>query len=269
MSTKPRLIDIFEGKYYQKIVLTVGIVVMLVLELLIYMAAAGHSGQKSRVIITDSNGEKVFESPGNTLTSYERLTFENTFGPLDNYRLHIQTDVLPFPFRAWLTAAIGVPIGLVLLMAFLVRAYLSLLYGEEESDLKETLSGTDRLRSTFQFFHRISVFHIGFLAVLAVLLIWMVPNFLGDFFKISMATVHEFKWFFLGVAIFLGFLVMWVIYLRYNLSKKMLENQFDLEKFRVERQLPPKEEVPLLADVVKEAQEPLTGQDQKGMGYDA
>ena len=79
-----------------------------------------------------------------------------------------------------------------------------------------------------------------------VLLFWMVPNFLGQFTAISLATIKEYKWFFVGVSIFVGGLLVWVIYLRYRLSKKMLENQFDLEKFRVEQHLLTHENAPAL-----------------------
>ncbi|MGA7827051.1 MAG: hypothetical protein WCA04_05300, partial [Geobacteraceae bacterium] len=95
-----------------------------------------------------------------------------------------------------------------------------------------------------------------FFLVIAVLLLWMVPNFLGDFFKISVVTIREFKWFFLGASMFIAFLVTWVIFLRYKLSKKMLENQLDIEKFRVEKQmLIQAESPPLLPGSINEAQE--------------
>jgi hypothetical protein len=138
MSQKEHLLGIFEGKSHQKLVLTVSVFIFLVLELLIYLAAASHSGQKSRIIISDSNGTKVYETPGAVLTSYEKLVFENNFGPLSNYRLQVETESLPFPFRAWLSSAVGIPLGLILLVAFIVRAYLSLLYGDRADKDKET-----------------------------------------------------------------------------------------------------------------------------------
>jgi hypothetical protein len=241
MSQREHLLGIFEGKRPQRIVLTVSVIVFLVLELLIYLAAASQSGQKSRVIITDSNGAKVYETPGAVLTSYEKLTFESNFGPLSNYQLQVQTETLPFPFRAWLSSAVGIPVGLILLVAFIVRAYLSLLHGDRADKDKEASSPTggekNTLGSLFQVYRNVSIFHIGFLTILAVLVLWMVPNFIRDFAKLSLVAILEFRWFFLGTAIFLALLVVWIIYLRYRLSKQMLENQLDLEKFRVEKQL--------------------------------
>jgi len=240
MSHKLRLLDLFEGKRYQKIILTISVIAFLLLELLIYLAAASQSGQKSRVLVMDRNGAVKYETPGTTLTSYEKLNFENTFGPLENFQLQIQTESQPFPFRAWVSAAVGIPVGLVLLVSFVVKVYLNLLYGDEKTKREHEASESakaSRFGSLFNAFNGFSIFHLGFFLVVGVLLLWMVPNFLGDFAKISIITIREFKWYFLGASVFIALLVTWVIFLRYRLSKKMLENQLDLEKFRVEKQM--------------------------------
>jgi hypothetical protein len=261
MSQREHLIGIFEGKRHQKIVLVVSVLIFLVLELLVYLAAASQSGQKSRVIIADSNGAKVYESPGAVLTSYEKLVFENNFGPLNKYQVHVETESLPFPFRAWLSSAVGIPVGLILLVAFIVKAYLTLLYGDKadkERESEASAAGKNTLGSLFHFFRNISIFHIGLLTVLAVLVLWMVPNFMHDFARHSMTAIREFQWFFGGMALFLALLVVWIIYLRYKLSKQMLENQLHLERFRVERQLLLESKPPeLLPDPMSETHEPL------------
>jgi len=261
MSEKLRLLDVFEGKRYHKVVLVVSVATFLVLELLIYLAAASQAGQKSSVIITDATGKKVYETPGGTLTSYEKLVFENTFGPLQNYQIQLQSESLPFPFRAWVSAAVGIPIGLILLVSFLIKAYLSLLYGgeghDDGPDSSESSSTQDRFGGVFRSFRRVTVFHIGFVVVVAVLLLWVVPNFLQDFASISMSAIREYKWFFVGTSVFLALLITWIIYLRYKISKQMLDNQLDLEKFRVEKQLLLQHDPsPLLPNTMNEAQEP-------------
>jgi hypothetical protein len=260
MSQKEHLLGVFEGKRHQKIVLMASVFLFLILELLIYLAAASQAGQKSRVIITDGNGAKVYETVGAVLTSYEKLVFENNFGPLNQYQLRVETESLPFPFRAWLSAAVGIPVGLILLTAFIVRAYLSLLYGDKtdkDRDASAAPAEQNAMGSLFQFFRNISIFHIGFLTILAVLILWMVPNFVRDFAKLSMTAIQEFRWFFAGAAIFLALLVVWIIYLRYRLSKQMLENQFNIEKFRVETQLLLESKTPqLLPNPASENNEP-------------
>ncbi len=246
MSQKARLLDVFEGHRHLKVILAVSIMVVLFLEILIYLTAASQTGDKSNVVITDSDGRKVFETAGTALSAWEKMNFENTHGPLQNFVVQIHTETHAFPFRAWLLGAVGVPIGLILLMAFLVRAFLSLLYGEEKGK-QEKGSASDfegRYGSIFQFFGRISVFHIGFLVAVSVVLLWVVPNFLGDFAQGAVGLIREFRWFFLGAGIFTAVLVVWVIYLRYKLSKRMLDNQLDLEKYRV--QLITQDERPLL-----------------------
>ena len=261
MSQRLRLLDIFEGHRHQKLALTISVLLFLILELIIYMAFAGQAGQKSRVVITDGNGTKIYETAGNTLTSYEKLVFENNHGPLANYQMHLETEQIPFPFRAWVSSAVGVPVGLILLMAFLVRAYLSLMYGEEkesgEEDVPENEPRKNRFGTMFHSVHSFSIFHVGFLLIVGVLLLWMVPNILGDFVRISMEAIREYKWFFLGVSVFLAGLIVWIIYLRYKLSKQMLTNQLDLERFRVEQQLLVQREPPkLLTHPTHDAGEP-------------
>ncbi len=242
MAKKLHLQDIFEGNRLQKIVLVVSVLLFLLLELLIYMASASHAGHKSHIIISDMQGNSVYQTTGNTLTSYEKLIFEKNFGPLTDYQLEIVTETRPFPFRAWFTAAVGIPVGLILLVSFLVKVYLTLLYNEEEQNkqgLGDTASGLKegKFASLFQAFGQISIFHIGFGVLASVLLLWMVPNLVEDIFTISTETIRDYKWFFVGVALFLAFIITWVIYLRYRLSKQMLDNQFNIEKYRLEQQL--------------------------------
>ncbi|NLI80691.1 MAG: hypothetical protein GX443_03250 [Deltaproteobacteria bacterium] len=260
MPQKLRLLDLFEGKRYHKVILLVSVLAFLFLELLVYLAAASQSGEKSRVTILDAAGKKVYETSGTTLTSYEKHVFESNNGPLRNYQLQVRTETHPFPFRAWLTAAIGIPVGLILLMAFLVKAYLSLVYGEGGEASPEADGSSSRqkgrLESLSFAFQGFSVFHVGFVILLGVLTLWMIPNFLGDFARIAAVAVRDYQWFFLGTAVFLGILILWVIYLRYRLSKQMLENQLHLEKYRLEQQLLLQRETPqLLPNPVSEAQE--------------
>ena len=259
MAPRARLLDLFEGTRNQKIILTISVLIVLVLEVLIYLAAASQSGQKSKVFVLDENGGMVYETPGTTLTSYEKLSFENTFGPLKNYRIQLHTENLPFPFRAWSSAAVGIPMGLILLVTFLVRCYLSLVYGEENDHDKQTGLGTNngRFGSMLNLFRGISIFHIGFLVVIAVLLYWIVPNFLGDIARVGMTAFREFKWFFVAAAAFLAAVILWVIYLRYRISQQMLRNQADLEKYRLKIELLEyKKSQALLPGSVNEAQDP-------------
>lgn len=237
MNQPGTLADVLSGQRYQKVILVVSIIIFLFIEIAVFVAAVNNSGKKSRLIVYDKNGHKVYETDGSTLSTYEKVVFQNTFGPISNYRLKIETKEIPFPFRAWFTAAVGIPIGLVLIIGFIVKAYLALLYGNDTQWDEATQSSSGRFESLLSQAKRISVFPLGIIVIVLVLLMWMVPNFLGEFAKLSFQTIKEFKWFFLGVAIFLAGLLCWVIYLRYKLSKQAIENEKDIEKYRLEIQL--------------------------------
>lgn len=247
MSQKMRLVDIFEDKQYRKSILTTSIALFILLEFLIYLFAAIQGGDQSRVIITDDHGNAVYETSGDALTSYEKLVFENTFGPLKDYNVNVKTEHLPFPFRGWLAAAVGLPLGITLLVVFIVRVYFALMYGEEETvgsdgGMPNPPPEAKGFQSVFYSFERFSIYHIGLLGVLVVLVVWLIPNLLGDFAKAGAGFIREFKWFFVGVFSFLAGLIVWVIHLRYRLSEKMMESQTELEKMRIERDylmLPP------------------------------
>jgi hypothetical protein len=260
MAQKARLLDLFEGRRNQKTILTISVLIVLVLEVLIYLAAASQSGQKSRVFILDESGTKVYETVGTALTSYEKLAFESTFGPLKNYRIQVHTENSPFPFRAWSSAAVGIPLGLILIVAFLVRCYLTLVYGDEEARDRDDRAGAPygRVGSMMHLFRGVSIFHIGFLVVIGVLLFWIVPNFLGDFARVGINAIREFKWFFVGAAAFVAIVILWIIYLRYKISREMLKSQTDLEKYRLEIQLlEHRKEQPMLPGSVQDISPPL------------
>ena len=237
MANGGTLADVLSGQRYQKTVLIICIVALLFIEIAVFIAALNSSGKKSRVIVYDKNGYKVFETDGTTLSTYEKVVFENNFGPLSNYHIKIESEKIPFPFRAWFTAAVGIPVGLVLIIAFIIKAYLALLYGDSggESFSESKSSGT--LGSFLSQATKVSIFPLGIAVLVIVLLMWMVPNFLGEFARLSVNTIKEFKWFFLGVSVFLAGLVCWVIYLRYKRSKQAIENEKDIEKYRLEMKL--------------------------------
>ncbi|MEJ5349076.1 MAG: hypothetical protein WHS46_10375 [Desulfosoma sp.] len=234
---KPRLLDFFESHHHLKLVLSLTVLFLLILETLIYLTAASQAGQRTRLIITNTEGQKVYETTGSTLSSYEKMVFESTFGPLDRYRMQLHSEERPFPFRAWLSAAVGIPIGLILIIAFAIKAFLNLLYGETESPptaASQTGSTEGRFGSLFDFFRGISVFHVGVLVVVGVVLFWMVPNLLGDFGRVAWAFLKEYKILVFGGALFLAGVLIWIIYLRYQLSKQVLKNQVEIERLRLE-----------------------------------
>ncbi len=238
MAQSLRLSELFESRKYTRIVLAAGVITLLVLELAIYFAVSSQSGFKSRVVILDSSGSKLYESAGTALTSYEKMVFENNFGPLRNYNTHVETESMPFPYRTWILLAIGVPMGLILLLFFLVQVWMILLNGNRSEELPSAQASAKSRTDTFMRISQdISVLHVGFLIVLVMLIFWLIPSLLGDVAKSCFDAVRAYPFFFLGLTVFSGGLLVWVIYLRYRLSKQMLTNQFEIEKYRIQTEL--------------------------------
>ncbi|MHC1729830.1 MAG: hypothetical protein AB9866_28150 [Syntrophobacteraceae bacterium] len=257
MSHSLRLSDFFEGKKYPGIALTASVIIILLLELAIYAAIAGQSGLKTRVVVSDSNGTKIYESSGTALTSYEKMVFESNFGPLRNFNTRVDSEMVPFAYRTWILLATGVPLGLILMIYFLVQVWLTI-FGGNQKDGGPTASdsGKNRLDSFMSASRNISPVHVGFVIVMAMLILWLIPSVVGDVIRSGFDVVKEYPWFFLGLALFTGGLLVWVIYLRYRLSKQMLSNQLEIEKCRIQTQLLAQNPAPhLLASPGAEAEE--------------
>jgi hypothetical protein len=239
MAHNLQLSEIFEGTKYPKLVLAISVLLLLVLELTVYIAASSQSGLRSRIVIADVNGTKVYESTGTALTAYEKMVFESNFGSLRNYSTHVESETVPFPYRSWILLSIGIPLGLILLLYFLVRVWLILLngdHGEKPADISST-QGKAGFQSFLSASRHISILHVGFVIVLAVLSLWLIPSFLGEVVGSCFAAVREYQIFFLGFSVFAGAFLTWIVYLRYKLSKRMLDNQMEIEKYRIQTNL--------------------------------
>lgn len=240
MTQKIQFSDLFQDKEIHRTILKAGLWFLLMMELVIFLWAAFHSGVKSTVAVYDANNNKIYQTEGAVMTTYERRIFESSYGPLSNYRIKVESKSVPFPFRAWLAVAVGAPIGVVLLLNYLVKAYLTFLGGEEPDKRSETETQNGPLAGQghpWFALRRLSIFSLGLLVVICLGLIWLVPDFMAAIARQILAFILQFKWFFLGLTVFAASLVVWIIYLRYKIQGKMMEHQVDLEKFRVEKQL--------------------------------
>ena len=215
-------------------------IIVLLLEIEIFAMSAMKSGKKSRLQILDKNGTVIHETNGSDLSSFNKYYFEKTFGPLDQYEVRLKTEEVPFPFRAWFTAAIGIPVGGILLFGFIVRAYLSIFHGNLKfDDTSENREETAKNRGE-KFLSRISrfnIFIIGFLIFIAVFAYWVIPNFLVYVGKTGVETIVRFKWFFIPAAVVVGGVFIWMIYLRYLLAKRAIDSQVEVEKYRLQIEL--------------------------------
>ena len=220
---------------------TLVLVGLLLIELEIFALAAMKSGRQSWLQVYSLQGSLIYESDGQNLSKFNRYYFEKTFGPLENYEMRLTTRDRPFPFRAWFVAAVGLPVGLIMLFVFLVRVYQRLCGTEVEHTPGASGAAADLLQKDetgferfVRRFSRFNVFVIGSLILVAVLAYWIVPNLILDIGRMGLETIMRFKWFFLGAAI-LGFgLVAWVVYLRYLLARKTIESRVEVEKYRLQ-----------------------------------
>lgn len=236
MTTRRTMASLFRENKTLFILIGVGI---FLIELEIFAVAAINSGRKSWMQIKDKNGNIIHMSEGNSLSSFNKYYFEKTFGPLSQYQVNWITKDEPFPFRAWFAAAIGIPVGAMLLFAFITRAFAALIYGDRTvSDLSGETGAVsapaNRIEALLAGVSRLNIFTIGFLTLLAVFTYWVVPNLIQYVGKLGVDTVIRFKWFFMTVAGILLGIVLWIIYLRYLLAKKSIDSQIEIEKYRLQ-----------------------------------
>lgn len=211
-------------------------VVLFLVELEIFALAAMKSGRKSWLQVIDANGNVIHETDGKNLSDFNKYYFERTFGPFEQYHVKLETKQFPFPFRAWFVAAVGIPVGAILLFAFAVQAYLSLFYQERNSgkyDVKKN-EYEYRFEKLIAAVSRFNIFTIGFLVLLGVFSYWVVPNLIVHVGKLGIETLTRYKWIFLSFGmVFLGFAI-WVIYLKYLLAKKAIESHAENDKYRLQ-----------------------------------
>jgi hypothetical protein len=213
---------------------------LFMIELQILAVAVLHSGRKSLIQVLDAKNNIIYEVDGRRLSDFDKYFFEKIFGPVEQYRVRNIIKEVPFPFRAWFVAAVGVPIGMILLFSLIVKAYVALFYGEEkkenQSDGGETGPKT-RFDGILEWAGRLNIFVIGLLVFLAVFAYWVVPNMVVYIGRVGIETLTKYKWVFLSAGLMVFVIVVWIIYLRYLLAKKTIESQAEVEKQRIQLEL--------------------------------
>lgn len=209
---------------------------LFLLELEIFAVAVTRSGQKSRLEVTDHQGRIVYETDGRYLDAFNQKSFEKTFGPLKNYQVRRVSHKEPFPFRAWFVAAVGLPLGGMLLFAFVIRAFVAVFHGDRHRsvDADDPEKHENQVERVMARISTLNIFTIGFFMFLAIIGYWIVPNVILYVGKIGFDAIHRYKWVFLGGIGILVCVFVWIVYLRYLLAKKHIESQTELNKFRLQ-----------------------------------
>ncbi len=216
------------------------IIGLVLLEIELFAMAAVKSGRETRLQISDAQGRSVYSVSGTHLDPHQKADFERTFGPLAEHRVEVVTRERPFPLRPWLAAAIGLPVGAVLLLAFFAKAYeVIFLRGEPAAHVAAADAGepAGRLSRVLWRISRLNIFIIGGMVFLLAFGIWALPQLLTELGRYGVETVARYKWAVLGgLATFLG-LVVWIVYLRYLLAGKAIEGQIEVEKYRMQLEM--------------------------------
>jgi hypothetical protein len=239
MSENPSILQFVRENKTLLILIGVG---LFLIELEIFAIAAMRSGREARLQVLNNRGDLIYEADGTQLTEFNKYYFEKTFGPLENHQTRLVTSVEPFPFRAWFAAAIGVPVGAILLFGFAVRAYMALFYPEAGSrpgpagapDESET-----RFEKVIRKVSQFNIFVIGALTFLTAVTVWMLPNMLQRIGIVGVETIIKYKWVVLGAVGVILALVIWIIYLRYLLARKTIESHVEVDKFRLQLEMAP------------------------------
>jgi len=240
MAAGINLLDVFHDKRSTLAALGISVIVFLLIELVIFGVFAATSGEQSRIEVRDKTGKKIYDVAGATLSHINFSYFERKYGDLANYDVEIRTIQKPFPVRAWISASVGVPMVLILLVSYLVKVYLTLLQGGESSSPTSVPALYEKAHPFISwsiFFSSSSIFFLGAVVAVTALLFWMVPDFLGEVAAVVASAVREGGKVFQGIAVFFGCLLVWVVYLRYRLSRRMMDHQFHLEQKRLEQQM--------------------------------
>jgi hypothetical protein len=226
---------------------------LFLLELEIFALAIMQSGKQSILQVLDNQGTVIHETSGNNLSDFNRANFEKVFGSLDNYTVRLDKHDVPFPFRAWFVAAICIPIGVMMLFAFVVKAYLVIFHGEKVADgssgpVNESDIAENKLESTLNRISRMNIFNIGFLVFIGGILYWIIPNMITYLGQIGVDFFIRYQWIVIVlVAIFFG-VGLWIIYLRYLLARKSIESHIEVEKHRLSLEYHSHADQPLLLE---------------------
>ncbi len=216
---------------------------LFVLELQIFISAVMKSGDHSKIQVLNTQNEVIYESDENKLYQFDRYYFEKTFGPLDTYKKRRLDINRPFPFRGWIISAIGIPVGFMLVLGFIVKAWAVFFKGEKPTydhsdgdfvhppEKKEPVGRIENLIHTVS---KMNIFVLGFFIVATLFLYWVLPDMIMYISRMGLETIIRFKWFFISVFLCFAALFAWFIYLRYLLARKSIESRTEIEKMKLQ-----------------------------------
>ena len=249
------------------------IFMFMVLEIGILMVCAGFSGNRHILRIHDANGTLVYEDVYNESHINE---FKNLSGIEDfqkqGYVLTRTVVENDFPTRAWVALSIGIPLVLILFVAFIVRVFSDIFLAKPDLPEKKPTAGRtgvnfgeNRFEKFFSTLGRLNIYALGAVVLMMALLLWMIPDLLSFAGKIGYQTVVEFKWVFLGLMVFGGVYLLLRTWLAHKTRMEFIRQQANIQKNRDRLVIEAKmEERKLLADA--SCQEAQVSMDLEDLG---
>lgn len=248
--------NITNSIFQNKAVLIAVAALLVLVELQIFFVFSAKSGAKHTLQVLNDSGTVIYETDGKHLTKFKKYYFEETFGPFENYEKKLVTRSVPFSFRAWFAAALGIPLGFTLMFAFIISAF-STLVGKKQNESRKTGKGEDeeheedvepkgKMDRFIAQINRMNIFIIGAGIFLVVLAFWVLPNLVSVIGQTGLEIIDKYRWFFVvaGVAILVMF--GWFLYLRYLLAKKALEAETHIREHQLNLSRLPAPEPPIL-----------------------
>ncbi len=233
------------------------IFMFVVLEIGILMVCAGFSGNRHILKIHDAKGILVYEDvyDENHINEFKNLSGIEDFQE-QGYVLTRAVIENDFPTRTWIALSIGIPLVLILFVAFIVRIFSDIFLAKPDPPAKSRNPdrtginfGENRFEKFFSTLGRLNIYALGAVILVMVFLLWMIPDLLSYAGKIGYQTVVEFKWVFLGILVFAGGYLMMRTWLAYKTRLEIIRRQADIQKNRDRLVIEAKmEERKLLAD---------------------
>lgn len=211
---------------------------LFVLELEIFISATLKSGDHSSIQVLNSNNEVVYETNEKKLYQFDKYYFESTFGPLENYRIRRVKEDRPFPFRGWIISAVGIPVGFMMILGFIIKAWAVFFKGEKPVYDQESLGTSQKddgkVVNLINMISKLNIFVLGFFIVAALIIYWVLPDMIMYISKMGIETLVRFKWFFISALIIMTGIFVWFIYLKFLLAKKAIESRAEIEKMKLQ-----------------------------------
>lgn len=176
---------------------------------------------------------QVYISHPEKLKPDERLAL-NMYSSRNSQRTYLivkdEKEVVPFPWKAWILASIGIPIGLAFLVLLLTRAYLQMIEPAEDENVSGEAGG--RLVSGLNKLSQINVIWFMLAAVVVIFLFWYIPEIIKYTGGVAILWLTKHWWvptMFFFVAVFI---ILLVIYLQYRLRVKAMHTEVEIAKLK-------------------------------------